>query len=199
MNNIFSIIRLITIILAVLLIILLRNNTYIIPLVVLFMVFQEVGKYLIIQLNVWKKNYFCIGLKRFYMTGLFQEILISLVLFTVSLIGIYRLNTVHIYNAIIAITYILVMVLLDSRKHIFIISKNYLLHKHLFQIIQWELELLDKVYVYPHKIEFVKGGKKLKAAFDEPSDSAEEIVRFIKPIIGRKLVVKKEDIFYDFV
>jgi hypothetical protein len=193
MNNIVRIIQIFTITVALLLIVLLRNNSYLIPAVVVFMVLLEIVKYLIIQVNIWKKNYFAIGYKRFYLKGLIMEIIISFVLLMVNIFIPF-----HVFDTIIALLYLFVMLFLDTRKHIFIITKKHILHKHLFQIIQWKLSSLDKVYVFSHKIEFVKNHTKLKTAFDEQSDVATEIIRFIKPLIGQKLTVKNESIFYDF-
>lgn len=193
MYNIVRIIQVFTITVVISLVILLRNNSYLVPVVVAFMVLQEIGRYMFIQTNVKKRKYYAIGLRRFYLRGLIQEIIFSAVVLVVAV-----LLPNHLYDIIIALAYLLVMLLLDTRKHIFIITKTHILHKHLYQVIQWKLSSLDKVYIYSHKIEFVKGNIKLKTAFDEKSGIEKEIIRFIKPLIGQKLKVKNEDVFYDF-
>lgn len=193
-----KILRFATLIVAVSIIILLRNHNYLIPVVVVFIVLVMLIQYLFLQINIWRKKYFCIGLKRFYLAALIHELLVSVVVFGLTINGTHRIIPIQISDVYICMLYLLIIALLDLRKHIFLITQHHLIHKHGYKTIQWKLNSLRKVYIYPHKIEFVKGHSKLKATFDDPSDSPDSIIKFIEPLIGKKLRVKDDSRFDNF-
>ncbi|MFM2293389.1 MAG: hypothetical protein RIS29_3202 [Bacteroidota bacterium] len=182
----------------VLMIILLRNQRLMIEIIIWIEAIYLTCKYLFIQIQVWRKKFYSIGIRRFYFLGLIHQLIISIGFYIAISYQLHKSFGFNINNLAIAGLYLGLMLLLDSRKHIFLISHKYVTHKHNWKLIQWKLADLQKVYIYPHKIEFVKGHTKLKAIFDEDIESSIEIVDFLKPLIGNKLRIKDESKFHNF-
>lgn len=191
-------IRISVLIVELLLIFILRNQSLMIEMIILTEVLYLLIKYTYIQIQVWRKKFYSIGIKRFYMLGLIHQLIISGAFYAAVSFKLHQKYGLEIHNLAVVALYLGLMLLLDSRKHIFIISRNYVTHKHDWKLIQWKLADLNKVYIYPHKIEFVKGHTKLKAIFDEDIESSIEIVDFLRPLIGNKLRIKDESKFHTF-
>jgi hypothetical protein len=182
-------IRLLLLLGAIPLIILFRDHELMIPIVIGYTVFNLLSRFIIIQCKIWMKIILCIGMQRFYISGLILELLVSLLFFLGTYSNFYPLLPFDL-RLLIVFTYFTSIVYLDSRKHLFYVSKNYLLHKHVFSIIQWNYKSIDKVYVYPDKIVFVKGKNKLKVGFANDENAVIKIYEFLEPLLGKKLIHK---------
>jgi hypothetical protein len=172
---------------AIPLILIFRKHDSMLAIVVGYAVFNILVRFSIIQINILLGNYLSIGMKRFYVSGLIVELLMSLVLLLTSFSSYYMLTPVE-FRLMLIVAYFLVLIYLDSRKNLFYVSKTYILHKHKFTIIQWSYKSIDKVYVYPDRIVFVKGKKKLKVGFANDENAVTNISVFLKPYLGKKLI-----------
>jgi hypothetical protein len=183
-----KLIRLLELISTVLLALILMNHKNMIPIFIAYTSALLVLEFIVIQISILRNKLYCIGMKRYYWPGLLQQLILNLLFLVLYVSGFHLLIPSPITNLIFFGISLALIIFLDSRKHIFYISSGFILHKHVYSVVQWNFSSIDKVYIFPDHVEFVNGRKKLKVAFVDDKNAVGRIHLFLDPLIKDKLI-----------
>lgn len=182
-----NLLRLFTILLPLLLMIFYHEHRHLIPMIAATELILILSRFFYIRIAEFRKQSVTVGMHDFYMPALIMQLTASLIVSLLWYFDLHQSAAVAIHQSVWVISYVALLLLLESRKNLFFINRRYLLHSIGFRMTVWTLTEIRRINILSDRIEFVRGNTKLKAILGEKSSSSRKLSSFLHTHAGNKL------------
>lgn len=163
------------------------DDNRLIPLIASGELFLLLSRFFYLKMEEIRKHSVTVGLKDFYTPALIMQMIASLLILFFWYYDLHRITDSEIHQIIWILSYVVLLIVLESRKKLFLVNRKYLFHRVGFHITMWQLTDIRKINMMADRIEFVRGDTKLKAILGHKSVSSVRLHEFLQRYAGTKL------------